>query len=870
MKLLKAGNSGEKLTPMMQQYVEIKANYKDYILFYRLGDFYEMFNEDAMVASKELELTLTSRAGTPMCGVPHHSAEGYIKKLIDKGFKVAICEQTTDPALSKGLVERDIVRLVSAGTVIEASMLEDGSNNYISCIYVGEIGTGMVFADISTGEVHAVEKANSKKTDEDIIAQFSQYTPVELLFNAEFLNRKQAYTFIRNRYGKCSAEQLSDEDFSIDDVSEITAQFGGTADEIGLAGKDNALRALCALLRYLYKAQRSGAKRFVKLNVHSSGEFMQLGLATRRNLELTSTMRSGEKKGSLLWVLDKTDTSMGRRKLRQCIEQPLTDTAAIIRRHDAVEALINNSAALYDIKTDLAKVYDLERLMTRIIYKAANAKDVKALGATCRILPQLKSDLSQISTQLTRSLDKKISPLDDIADLVERAIADEPPALMKDGGYIKNGFNEELDRLRNITGGGKDLLAQIEQQEKEATGIKNLRVGYNRVFGYYIEVSKGNVSMVPDRYVRKQTLTNGERYITDELKKIENEILGANDKILALEAAIFAEVREFIAQRLDLIQQTAESVAALDVLCSYAVVSIENNYCRPMMANDSVIEIKDGRHPVVEKMVNEILFTPNDVYLDIKSNRLMIITGPNMSGKSTFMRQVAVIVLMAQIGCFVPASYARLGVVDRIFTRVGASDDLSAGQSTFMVEMTEVATILNEATRNSLVILDEIGRGTSTYDGVSIAKAVAEYISSKAIGCKTLFATHYHELISLENELDGVRNYSVKVKRSGEDIKFLHKIVEGGTDDSYGIEVARLAGLPKKVTDRAKQLLAELEKAPKIQRELELRAEEESESQIDFEATGRQNVIAEIKNLDLDDMTPREAYAKLEELKAML
>ena len=448
--------------------------------------------------------------------------------------------------------------------------------------------------------------------------------------------------------------------------------------------------------------------------------------------------------------------------------------------------------------------------MTRIIYKAANAKDVKALGATCRILPQLKSDLSQISTQLTRSLDKKISPLDDIADLVERAIADEPPALMKDGGYIKNGFNEELDRLRNITGGGKDLLAQIEQQEKEATGIKNLRVGYNRVFGYYIEVSKGNVSMVPDRYVRKQTLTNGERYITDELKKIENEILGANDKILALEAAIFAEVREFIAQRLDLIQQTAESVAALDVLCSYAVVSIENNYCRPMMANDSVIEIKDGRHPVVEKMVNEILFTPNDVYLDVKSNRLMIITGPNMSGKSTFMRQVAVIVLMAQIGCFVPASYARLGVVDRIFTRVGASDDLSAGQSTFMVEMTEVATILNEATRNSLVILDEIGRGTSTYDGVSIAKAVAEYISSKAIGCKTLFATHYHELISLENELDGVRNYSVKVKRSGEDIKFLHKIVEGGTDDSYGIEVARLAGLPKKVTDRANSFLPNL------------------------------------------------------------
>ncbi|MCH5325279.1 MAG: DNA mismatch repair protein MutS [Eubacterium sp.] len=859
----------EKLTPMMQQYADIKKNYSDYILFYRLGDFYEMFDKDALVASKELELTLTQRAGNPMCGVPHHSAEGYIKRLIDKGFKVAVCEQTVDPALAKGLVDRDIVRLVSAGTVIEASMLEEGVNNYIACVYFGESGAGLVFADISTGEVHAFEKANGKKLYDEIVNEFSRYTPAELLFNQEMLSAKQVYDFIRNRFPRCAAELLDEERFEYDEQS-VTAQFSGSIAEIGLSDKENAVRALSAMLDYLKKAQRSGAKRFVKLNVHSGQEYMELGFNARRNLELTQTMRSGEKRGSLLWVLDKTVTGMGRRRLRQCIERPLTDAAAIIRRHDAVQALVENSAVLYDIQDDLDKVYDLERLMTRIIYKTASPKDVYALGATCRAIPQLKEDIGRLDAPLINSLNKKISELADIASLTENAIADDPPALTKDGGYIKSGFNEELDRLRTITGGGKDLLEEIERREREQTGIKNLRVGYNRVFGYYIEVSKGNVSMVPDRYVRRQTLTNGERYITDELKKIETEILGANDKILALEAEIFAEVREFIAKQLDKVQLTAESIANLDVLCSYAAVSIENNYTRPAIANGGVIEIKDGRHPVVEKTVNDILFTPNDVYLDGNANRLMIITGPNMSGKSTFMRQVAVITLMAQIGCFVPASYARIGIVDKIFTRVGASDDLSSGQSTFMVEMNEVAEILNDATKNSLVILDEIGRGTSTFDGISIAKAVAEYINSKAIGCKTLFATHYHELISMENEQSGVRNYSVRVKQKGDDIQFLHKIVEGGTDNSYGIQVARLAGLPKKVLDRAKEILAEMEKAPKIQRELELRSGEEAELQIDFEATARQNVINEIKHLDLDDMTPREAYAKLEELKNLL
>ncbi len=858
----------EKLTPMMEQYFDIKKKYEDYILFYRLGDFYEMFDSDALIGSKELELAMTQRAGVPMCGVPHHSAEGYIKRLIDKGFKVAVCEQTVDPALAKGLVDRDIVRLVSAGTVIEASMLEEGVNNYISCIYFGESGAGLVFADISTGEVHAFEKPNGKKQYDDIINEFSRYTPVELLFNFELLKAKPVYDFIRTRFVKCSAEQLEEDAFDYDEKS-VTEQFSGSISDIGLDGKENAVRALSALLAYLKNAQRSGAKRFVKLNVHSGAEYMELGFNARRNLELTETMRSKEKRGSLLWVLDKTVTGMGRRRLRQCIERPLTDAAAIIRRHDAVQSLIDNSAVLYDIQDDLDGVYDLERLMTRVIYKTASPKDIYAMGMTCRAIPRLKEDIGKLSAALIKSLNKKISDLKDIAELTERAIADDPPALTKDGGYIKAGYNEELDRLRDITGGGKELLSKIEQREREATGIKNLRVGYNRVFGYYIEVSKGNISMVPDRYIRRQTLTNGERYITDELKKIESEILGANDKILALEAELFAAVREFIAERLSEVQLTAESIANLDVLCSYARVSAENNYTRPVIAPNGVIEIKDGRHPVVEKTVNEVLFTPNDTYLDTAGSRLMIITGPNMSGKSTYMRQTAVIVLMAQIGCFVPASYARIGIVDKIFTRVGASDDLSAGQSTFMVEMNEVAEILQNATRDSLVILDEIGRGTSTFDGMSIAKAVAEYISSKAIGCKTMFATHYHELISMESELDGVRNYSVRVKKKGEDIQFLHKIVEGGTDNSYGIEVAKLAGVPQKVLSRARQILSDMEAAPKAQHELKLRAEEEG-GQIDFEATARQNVINEIKRLELDDMSPREAYAKLEELKNML
>ena len=595
---------------------------------------------------------------------------------------------------------------------------------------------------------------------------------------------------------------------------------------------------------------------------------MGLNLTTRRNLELTETMRTKEKRGSLLWVLDKTVTSMGRRKLKTWLEQPLINPAEILKRHDAVEALTKDSALLYDICDALNGIYDLERLMTRIMYKSASPKDIYALGQTCARLPGLKQCISRVDSALFRKLNSEIDELNDVSSLVENAIVDDPPLTLKDGGVIKDGFNEEIDRLRKITGGGKDILTEIEERERAATGIRTLKVGYNRVFGYYIEVSKGQLDQVPAHYIRKQTLTTGERYITEELKKVESDILGANDKILALEQAIFGEVREFIGTRLEAVQAAAAAVAAVDVLCSYAQASIENGYVKPEMTLDSVIEIRGGRHPVIEKMLTDHPFTPNDTYLDTNSNRLMIITGPNMSGKSTFMRQTAIIVLMAQIGCFVPAEYAKIGVVDKIFTRVGASDDLTSGQSTFMVEMNEVAEILKNATKKSLVILDEIGRGTSTFDGISIAKAVAEYISGKAIGCKTLFATHYHELISMEKEYDGIRNFSVAAVKRGDELRFLHKICEGGTDDSYGIEVAKLAGLPQKVINRAKEELVELEKLGRTK--LSETIEKTADHQFSFTAINEQNAIAKLRAADINTMSPMDALMFLKDIKDTL
>ncbi len=761
----------EKVSPMLRQYLDIKEKYKDYVLFFRLGDFYEMFFEDAVNVSRELELALTERAGSPMCGVPYHASETYIKRLIDKGFKVAICEQMSDPATTKGLVERDVIRLVTAGTVIEASMLNEDSNNYITCIYNEDESAALVFADISTGEVHAFEERGADR-EQEIITELSRFKPVEILINGRFLDLKKVNEFVTNRMKKCQCELLEDERFDDSDTSIITEQFGSGKDEI-LHCSPVIMKALCAMFGYFGETQRATVKRFVSFTVHKSGECMGLNLTTRQNLEISETMRTRDKRTTLMGVLDKTVTGMGRRRLQNWVEQPLIKPTEILARLDAVEELTKDSTAVYDICDALKGIYDLERLMTRVMFKSASPRDIYSLGQTCKRLPVLKACVGRLESRLFRTLYANISELSDVSSLVENAISDEPPQSVKDGGTIRDGFNEEIDRLRRISGGGEDALREIEERERAATGIRTLKVGNNRIFGYYIEVSKSFVSQVPAHYHRKQTLTTGERYITDELKKIEGEILGANDRILALEQAIFAEIRDFIATKLEEIHVTARAVSETDAVCSFAQTSVENNYVKPEITLDSVIDIKDGRHPVVEKVLGDRPFTPNDVLLDCKSNRLIIITGPNMSGKSTFMRQTALIVLMAQIGCFVPARYAKIGVVDKIFTRVGASDDLSSGQSTFMVEMNEVADILKNATRKSLVILDEIGRGTSTFDGISIAKSVAEYISGKNIGCKTLFATHYHELIAMEKEYEGVRNFSVAVSKRGDDLRFL-------------------------------------------------------------------------------------------------
>lgn len=860
----------EKISPMLQQYLDIKEKYSDYILFFRLGDFYEMFFSDAETVSRELELALTARAGSPMCGVPYHSSEVYIKKLIDKGFKVAICEQMSDPATTKGLVERDVIRLVTAGTVIEASMLSEESNNYIACVCAEgtEKRAAVVFADISTGEVHIFEKSG-KDHEQEIISELSRFDPVELLINEGFLSLKQTHAFVRDRLKKCICELLPESSFDSTDTSVITAQFNAENEEnLGISDMPMTKRALCAMFRYFGETQKATVKRFVSMKIHSDGEFMGINLTTRRNLELTETMRNKEKRGSLLWVLDKTVTTLGRRRLRTWLEQPLINAGEILRRLGAVECLVSDASVLYDIREALDGIYDMERLMSRVMYKKASPRDIYALGQTCNRLPLLKEQLQRADCPMLNALNIKIDELADVASLVENAIVDDPPINLKDGGVIKDGFNEEIDRLRAIAGGGKEILAEIEEREKAATGIKTLKVGYNRVFGYYIEVSNSFKNDVPAHYIRKQTLTNGERFITEELKKVESEILGANDKILALEQAVFNEVRDYIGTRLEVIHRTAEAISEVDALCSFASVSIENGYVKPEITLDSVIDIKGGRHPVIEKMLNDRPFTPNDTYLDLNDSKLIIITGPNMSGKSTFMRQTAIIVLMAQIGCFVPARYAKIGVVDQIFTRVGASDDLTSGQSTFMVEMNEVAEILKNATKNSLVILDEIGRGTSTFDGISIAKAVAEYISGKNIGCKTLFATHYHELIAMEKEYDGIRNFSVAVSKRGDDIKFLHKIVEGGTDDSYGIEVAKLAGLPQKVINSAKQELKGLEVMGKMK--LTETLENTAENQFSFTAINEQNAIARLRAADINSMSPMDALLFVKELKDTL
>ncbi len=859
-----------RLSPMMRQYFSVKKKYDGHIVFFRLGDFYEMFFDDALLVSRELELTLTGRdcgleERAPMCGIPYHSSEVYIKRLIEKGLKVAICEQLTDPKDAKGgIVERDVVRIVTPGTLTESTLLDESKNNYLCAVYTDGAECAMCFADISTGEVHLFKKSG-KDFQNEIINELSRFEPVEILFNDKFLDCKPVTDFIRNKLNS-SVQLLDKECFDVEvKRSVVLMQFSvSELCEIGINDESIEACCVCGLFDYISDTQKALIGRFTEIKRYNDSYFMELDLTARRNLELTETMRNKEKKGSLLWVLDHTETSMGKRLLKAYIEQPLIKPAIIMNRLDAVEQLCKQSIIREELTDALSGVYDIERLMTRVMYKTATPRDLKSLSLTALQLPSIKMLMENFNCKLMRELNNNIHTLSEISGLIENAIVDEPPVSAKEGGVIKDGFNDELDRLRGIIKNGKGIIDEIEQREKEATGIKNLKLGYNRVFGYYIEVTKSYYDLVPEHYIRKQTLANCERFITDELKKAENEILGANEKVLSLEYEIFCEVRDFVATQLVNVQETASAIAQLDVLCSFAYTALKNEYTKPDIAIDGIIDIKDGRHPVVELMLTDEMYVPNDTYLDLNNNRMAIITGPNMSGKSTYMRQTALITLMAQIGCFVPARYAKITIVDKIFTRVGASDDLTAGQSTFMVEMSEVADILKNATKQSLVILDEVGRGTSTYDGISIATAVAEYIAnSRILGCKTLFATHYHELIKLEDELDGVKNFSVAVKKRGEDIKFLRKIVPGGVDDSYGIDVAKLAGLPNKVLKRAKELLSQMEQE-------KIETVKKNDEQISFGSIGNDKIIEKLTKTNVDELSDEDAKYFLRELCGML
>ncbi len=860
-----------KLSPMMQQYLDIKAAHKDHVVFFRVGDFYEMFFDDALEISKVLELTLTGKdcgleERAPMCGIPYHASATYIKRLIDRGYKVAICEQVEDPATAKGLVKRDIIRLVTPGTVIEGDLLEEAKNNYLASVCLGDDSFAVCFADVSTGEAK-LTLVSSSSSAADLMSELSKFVPTELLVDAAFLQSKELTDFSTQKLHAMLSTYEGENLNPAEARSCITNHFQVAGlEELKLPEDPLVEQALGMLILYLNQTQKDGALRIKQVEFYQPKEYMEIDLTARRNLEIVETMRSKEKRGTLLWVLDQTKTSMGKRLMRKSLEQPLLNVAKITRRQNAVAELSSQPVLLDDLREQLSGVYDLERLMTRVIYQSASPKDLRALSATARRLPSIRQALSSAKSEELRGIFERIDEMEDVANLVENAIVENPPFLMKDGGYIQDGFNQTLDELRHLCSNAKGIIEELEASERERTGIRNLKIKYNRVFGYYIEVTNSFLSQVPEEYIRKQTTTNSERFITHELKELENRILTSSEKILALEAEIFREVRGYIATRTDAIQQTADALALLDVLASLADVAIKNKYVCPQIVPDGRIRIKNGRHPVVEQMI-DLPFVPNDLELDEKDHRIMVITGPNMAGKSTYMRQTALLVIMAQIGSFVPASSAEIGIVDRIFTRVGASDDLAAGQSTFMVEMSEVAHILKHATPHSLVILDEIGRGTSTFDGMSIAKAVVEYLATnRKLRCKTLFATHYHELTSLEEELPGILNYNIAVKKRGDDITFLRKIVRGGADDSYGIEVAKLAGVPDKVVSRAKEILKQLiadglviREAPKL----------EESDQATF-STYSSPVEEIIKNTAMDTLTPLEALNLLYELKKKL
>ena len=862
------------ISPMMQKYLETKEQYKDCILFYRLGDFYEMFFEDALIAARELEITLTGKdcglpERAPMAGIPHHAAEVYAEKLIEKGYKVAICEQLEDPKEAKGIVKRGVIRILTPGTIVESNLLEEKKNNYIMSICKSGIYFGISVCDISTGEFYSSE-IKGENNFALLLDEIARFAPSEIIANSMMFECQEEMDKIRERFS-IYMSRFSDKFFT-DEVGNLALDYNileNKREVTNLKEKPLAVKSINALLEYLNETQMTSLEHINTITIYNLSKYMALDINARRNLEITEKMRDKSKKGTLLWVLDKTSTSMGGRLLRRWLNDPLLEVKDIQERLDAVKELKDNMMLRGEITDTLKKVYDIERLAGKMTYGNANARDMITLKNSLERLPEVKNVLAMCQSHKLKELYENLDELKDVFALIEKSIVEDPPMTIKDGGIIKLGYDSEIDTLKRASTEGKTWLAKLEADEKEKTGIKTLKVGYNKVFGYYIEVSKSFVSQVPERFIRKQTLTTGERYITEELKTIENQILGAEEKVVNLEYNAFVEIRTEIAKNIKRLQKTANVVSTLDVLSSFAQVAEDMNYCMPVVKDDGIIKIKEGRHPVIEKMIGSGNFVPNDTYLDKNGDRLAIITGPNMAGKSTYMRQVALITLMAQVGSFVPATEAQIGVVDKIFTRVGASDDLSMGQSTFMVEMMEVATILKEATENSLVILDEIGRGTSTYDGLSIAWAVAEYIANKEkCGAKTLFATHYHELIELADKQEGIKNYSIAVKEKGEDIIFLRKIVEGGTDESYGIHVARLAGVPKVVTKRADEILTSLERKSMLSgKKQEKESKKVVEGQFDMFNFKLAEIAHEIDKIDLNELTPIDALNTLVKIK---
>ncbi len=856
------------LSPMMRQYFDIKADNEDSILFFRVGDFYEMFYEDAKVASDELDLVLTGKdcgqeERAPMCGVPYHSCEAYIARLVEKGHKVAICEQTEDPATAKGIVKREVIRIITPGTVIEDSMLDEGRNNYLAALCVLADGVGFCFTDASTGECHATALPTDNAA-EHIINELARVKPRELLIDIEILRKMKTVEQYLSTVFEGTLTERPTNSFKPQNTRDLVLRHFNviSTENLGLEDGGCVSGAVGAVIEYLYETGVTGNISVNKIEIYSDNQYMRLDITAIRNLELTETMRSKSKKGSLLWVLDKTRTAMGKRLLRSWIQKPLLSIANINLRLNAVDELSSNAVLLGELSEALTGIRDIERLMTKVVYGSANARDLNSLAYTSAKFPAIKSLLADVNCNLLKEIFNDIDPLEDITSLIFSAIADEPKLSVREGGIIRKGYNQELDMIHGDITNGTDFLADIESRERERTGIKTLKVKFNKVFGYYIEVTNSFLSKVPEDYIRKQTLTNAERFITPELKEIEKRMLSAKDRVASLEYELFDEIRKKTAEELIRFQKTAAAIARLDVVSSLAKVSVENHYCRPLVDNSGSIMIKDGRHPVVEQVLRAP-FVANDTFLNMKNERCAIITGPNMAGKSTYMRQTALIVLMAQIGCFVPASSAEIGVVDAIFTRVGASDDLASGQSTFMVEMSEVADILKNATKNSLLILDEIGRGTSTFDGMSIAGAVLEYVADKRkLGAKALFATHYHELTKMENELSGLKNYNIAVKKRGDDITFLRRIVQGPADDSYGIEVAKLSGIPAAVIERAKEVLKQTEEEGIIT----YKTVQNPDMQLPLELQSAQDILSELKAVDVNTLTPIEAMQILFDL----